>query len=124
MTEQILRVTATDSARALITTLREKHGDLMFHQSGGCCDGSAPMCYPKGEFIIGDYDRLWVTSVTCQRRLNSDPPFADFVGVNLTHPASWLFQLLQDVTVVVLPRTWPALRLSFSRKLSPLIWTT
>ena len=58
MTEQILRVTATDSARALIATLREKHGDLMFHQSGGCCDGSAPMCYPKGEFIIGDYDRL------------------------------------------------------------------
>ena len=58
MTEQILRVTATDSAQALITTLREKHGDLMFHQSGGCCDGSAPMCYPKGEFIIGDYDRL------------------------------------------------------------------
>ena len=58
MTEQILRVTATDSAGALITTLREKHGDLMFHQSGGCCDGSAPMCYPKGEFIIGDYDRL------------------------------------------------------------------
>jgi len=64
------------------------------------------------------------TVYNCQRRLNSDPPFADFVGVNLTHPASWLFQLLQDVTVVVLPRTWPALRLSFSRKLSPLIWTT
>ena len=58
MSEQILRVTATDAARALITTLRAKHGDLMFHQSGGCCDGSAPMCYPQGEFIIGDYDRL------------------------------------------------------------------
>ena len=58
MTEEILRVTATDSARALIATLRAKHGDLMFHQSGGCCDGSAPMCYPQGEFIIGDYDRL------------------------------------------------------------------
>jgi uncharacterized protein len=58
MTEQVLRVTATDSARALIATLRAKHGDLMFHQSGGCCDGSAPMCYPQGEFIIGDYDRL------------------------------------------------------------------
>jgi uncharacterized protein len=58
MTEQVLRVTATDSAQALITTLRAKHGDLMFHQSGGCCDGSAPMCYPQGEFIIGDYDRL------------------------------------------------------------------
>ena len=58
MTEEVLRVTATDSAQALITTLRAKHGDLMFHQSGGCCDGSAPMCYPQGEFIIGDYDRL------------------------------------------------------------------
>ena len=58
MTEQVLRVTATDSARALIATLRAKHGELMFHQSGGCCDGSAPMCFPQGEFIIGDYDRL------------------------------------------------------------------
>ena len=58
MTEDVLRVTATDSACALIATLRAKHGDLMFHQSGGCCDGSAPMCYPQGEFIIGDYDRL------------------------------------------------------------------
>ena len=58
MTEQPLRVIGTDSALALIATLRAKHGDLMFHQSGGCCDGSAPMCYPQGEFIIGDYDRL------------------------------------------------------------------
>lgn len=58
MTEEVLRVTATDAARALIATLRAKHGDLMFHQSGGCCDGSTPMCYPQGEFIIGDYDRL------------------------------------------------------------------
>ena len=58
MTEEVLRVTATDAAQALIATLRSKHGELMFHQSGGCCDGSAPMCYPQGEFIIGDYDRL------------------------------------------------------------------
>jgi len=58
MTEGILRVTATDSARALIAILHAKHGDLMFHQSGGCCDGSAPMCYPRREFVIGDYDRL------------------------------------------------------------------
>ena len=76
--------------------------------------------YAKAVGLRGKTDRV----DACQRRLNSDPPFADFVGVNLTHPASWLFQLLQDVTVVVLPRTWPALRLSFSRKLSPLIWTT
>ena len=58
MTEQALRVIGTDFALALIATLRAKHGDLMFHQSGGCCDGSSPMCYPRGEFIIGDYDRL------------------------------------------------------------------
>ncbi len=58
MGEPVLRVTATASALALIDMLREKHGPLMFHQSGGCCDGSAPMCYPQGEFIVGDYDKL------------------------------------------------------------------
>jgi uncharacterized protein len=58
MSEAVLRVTATDSALALIGTLKAKHGPLMFHQSGGCCDGSAPMCFPEGDFIVGDYDRL------------------------------------------------------------------
>ena len=57
-TGDVLRVTATDAALALIDRLAEKHGPLMFHQSGGCCDGSAPMCYAQGEFIVGDYDRL------------------------------------------------------------------
>jgi uncharacterized protein (DUF779 family) len=38
--------------------LRGKHGPLMFHQSGGCCDGSAPMCYPQGELMVGEQDRL------------------------------------------------------------------
>ncbi len=50
------RVTATPATLALITTLRQQHGELMFHQSGGCCDGSSPMCYPLGEFRIGDSD--------------------------------------------------------------------
>ena len=50
------QVLATDLAVHLIRVLREKHGPLMFHQSGGCCDGSSPMCYPRGEFIIGDAD--------------------------------------------------------------------
>jgi len=50
------QVDATDLAIHLIRVLREKHGPLMFHQSGGCCDGSSPMCYPRGEFIIGDSD--------------------------------------------------------------------
>ncbi len=58
MADDVLRVTATASAIALIDRLRAKHGPLMFHQSGGCCDGSAPMCYPQGDFIVGDYDKL------------------------------------------------------------------
>jgi uncharacterized protein (DUF779 family) len=52
------RVTATPAALALIERLREKHGPLMFHQSGGCCDGSSPMCYPHGEFLVGQADVL------------------------------------------------------------------
>jgi len=53
-----LQVTATEAALGLIDRLRAKHGDLMFHQSGGCCDGSSPMCYPLGEFMVGDQDVL------------------------------------------------------------------
>jgi len=52
------RVLATPAALALIASLRARHGPLMFFQSGGCCDGSAPMCYPAGEFQLGDGDVL------------------------------------------------------------------
>ncbi|UOQ46382.1 DUF779 domain-containing protein [Halobacillus salinarum] len=52
------RVTATDSALQLIHNLKEKHGSLMFHQSGGCCDGSSPMCYPEGDLFLGSQDVL------------------------------------------------------------------
>jgi uncharacterized protein len=51
-----LRVTATSEALALIARLLQQHGDLLFHQSGGCCDGSAPMCFARGEFLVGDSD--------------------------------------------------------------------
>jgi len=54
----VQKVLATDAALALIERLRSKYGPLMFHQSGGCCDGSSPMCYPAGEFMIGDQDVL------------------------------------------------------------------
>ena len=47
------RVLATEEALALIDLLKEKHGPVMFHQSGGCCDGSSPMCYPEGDLLIG-----------------------------------------------------------------------
>ncbi|MBL8565558.1 MAG: DUF779 domain-containing protein [Hyphomicrobiaceae bacterium] len=52
------RVVCTGEAGALIARLESCHGPLVFHQSGGCCDGSAPMCYPRGEFRIGQSDVL------------------------------------------------------------------
>ncbi|MBM7368279.1 DUF779 domain-containing protein [Gordonia hydrophobica] len=60
MTDQgtVARVVAEDSAVELLTKLSELHGGLMIHQSGGCCDGSAPMCYPVGEYRIGQRDVL------------------------------------------------------------------
>ncbi|MBS9532842.1 DUF779 domain-containing protein [Mycobacterium sp. M1] len=52
------RVVVTAAAADLLVRLMSRHGPLMFHQSGGCCDGSAPMCYPDGDFIVGDRDVL------------------------------------------------------------------
>jgi uncharacterized protein len=52
------KVIATEAALQLIEKLKAKYGPLMFHQSGGCCDGSSPMCYPQGDLIIGDSDVL------------------------------------------------------------------
>jgi len=52
------QVIALDPAIALVERLRARHGPLLFHQSGGCCDGSSPMCYPQSEFIVGDRDVL------------------------------------------------------------------
>jgi uncharacterized protein (DUF779 family) len=50
------RVSVSDAARKLIETLKKEYGPLMFHQSGGCCDGSAPMCFQVGEFKLGAVD--------------------------------------------------------------------
>lgn len=52
------KVVVTEEAAKVIQALKAIHGELMFHQSGGCCDGSAPMCFPAGELIIGDNDVL------------------------------------------------------------------
>lgn len=52
------QVIATLPALALIDRIKARHGEVMFHQSGGCCDGSSPMCYPQGEFLVGDNDVL------------------------------------------------------------------
>jgi hypothetical protein len=52
------RVSITPEARKVIDQLRELHGDLIFHQSGGCCDGSSPMCFPEGELFLDESDVL------------------------------------------------------------------
>ena len=56
--DMVARVLVTPEAAELIRSLRAEHGPLMFHQSGGCCDGSAPMCYQAGEFKVGQSDVL------------------------------------------------------------------
>ena len=57
--DSISRVAVTPQAADLLRRLRAAHGPLMFHQSGGCCDGSSPMCYPLGEFVTGPSDVLF-----------------------------------------------------------------
>ncbi|BDT92219.1 MULTISPECIES: DUF779 domain-containing protein [Nocardia] len=58
MPDPVQRVEFTGPAEELLRRLIEQHGPVMFHQSGGCCDGSSPMCYPRGEFRVGASDVL------------------------------------------------------------------
>ena len=60
--QNIPRVKITDGAKKVIKELRAKHGELMFHQSGGCCDGSSPMCYEAGDFLVGSSD-VWLGEI-------------------------------------------------------------
>lgn len=55
-TDPLARVAATPEALDFMAEIKADHGEIMFHQSGGCCDGSSPMCYPKGEFPLGASD--------------------------------------------------------------------
>ena len=59
----VARVAITPAAEAVLRQLEAQHGPLLFHQSGGCCDGSAPMCYPRGDFRIGQRD-VWLGDVS------------------------------------------------------------
>ncbi|MEM6344520.1 MAG: DUF779 domain-containing protein [Bacteroidota bacterium] len=58
----VKRVLITSEAQEVVDQLRSEHGELMFHQSGGCCDGSSPMCFPKGELMINETD-IWLGDV-------------------------------------------------------------
>ena len=66
------RVVATNDARMWIDRLTAKHGTLAFHQSGGCCDGSSPMCFQKGEFKIGGADVLLGTIGTAEFHIGAE----------------------------------------------------
>lgn len=59
MTERVL---VSEDAMKIIDQLRKEHGELMFHQSGGCCDGSSPMCFPKGELMLNETD-VWLGAI-------------------------------------------------------------
>ena len=72
LTQTISRVDATPAASDIISKVRAEHGPLMFHQSGGCCDGSSPMCFPKGDFIIGESDILLGQIEGCNFWMSSD----------------------------------------------------
>jgi uncharacterized protein len=86
-------VLITDAAAELLARLQDRHGPLMFHQSGGCCDGSSPMCYPRGDFLVGDRDVLLGV-------LDVGPPGSEGVPVWISGPQfeTWKHtQLVIDV---------------------------
>ncbi|MDF1697794.1 MAG: DUF779 domain-containing protein [Saprospiraceae bacterium] len=68
----VKRVLITEKAKEIVQQLREEHGELMFHQSGGCCDGSSPMCFPKGELMINVMDVLLGTVHGCDFYMSRD----------------------------------------------------
>lgn len=70
----VSRVSATEAAERLIQELQERHGPLLFHQSGGCCDGSSPMCYPRNEFRVGSND-VYLGSIAGQPVYISGPQY-------------------------------------------------
>jgi hypothetical protein len=66
------RVLINDAAKALLNQLKSRFGDLMFHQSGGCCDGSQPMCFEKGDFKLGSSDVCLGVIEDCEFWMNKD----------------------------------------------------
>ncbi|GAA0564680.1 DUF779 domain-containing protein [Chitinophaga japonensis] len=69
---EVPRIIATEKALDLVAQLKELHGPLMFHQSGGCCDGSQPMCFVAGEFKTGNSDICLGEVAGCKFYMSSD----------------------------------------------------
>ena len=112
------QVAVTPEAAALIRTLKDRHGELMFHQSGGCCDGSAPMCYPAQEFRIGERDVLLGQIEGCpvyisgsqyqvwkHTRLTIDVVVGRGSGFSLEAPEGVRFLTRSDICMVDQPAT-------------------
>jgi hypothetical protein len=79
----IERISITEEAKAIVDKLREKHGELMFHQSGGCCDGSAPMCFSVDDFIVGSRDLMLGEVYGCKFYMAADQ-FEYYKSLHLT----------------------------------------
>lgn len=79
----VARVSMTPAAEALLRKLQAQHGPLLFHQSGGCCDGSAPMCYPRREFRVGQQD-VYLGAVADTPFYISGPQFEYWQHTHLT----------------------------------------
>nr|WP_156720847.1 DUF779 domain-containing protein [Mycobacterium sp. Root135] len=92
------RALITEAAAELLRTLQGRHGALMFHQSGGCCDGSSPMCYPDGEFLVGDRDVLLGTLDVGDADARSKGTFGVPVWISGSQFEAWKHtQLVIDV---------------------------
>jgi uncharacterized protein len=79
----VARVTVTPKAEALLRKLQGQYGPLLFHQSGGCCDGSAPMCFPRGDFKIGQQD-VYLGAIVDTPFYISGPQFEYWQHTHLT----------------------------------------
>ncbi|MEM1337980.1 MAG: DUF779 domain-containing protein [Bacteroidota bacterium] len=68
----VARVLITEEAKRVVHSLRKEHGPLMFHQSGGCCDGSSPMCFPEGELMLNETDVFLGSIAECGFYMSKD----------------------------------------------------
>ena len=100
---ELNRVEVTDAAADLLRDLTGTYGPLMFHQSGGCCDGSSPMCYPDGDFITSEADvllgQLEIPDV--------ERPVSFWMSASISHAADREAHPPRDPGVDRRSRRWP-----------------
>lgn len=98
------RVAVSEAAAGMLRQLRAQHGELMFHQSGGCCDGSSPMCYPAGELLTGDADvHLGDLAIPADPAAPSAPAADDFTVPVWMSRAQYAYWKHTHLTIDVVP---------------------